>query len=79
MTSVFGLNRSYTKRIEIGLEINSGTYVPVIRVLAKDRAGIKFGEQTWAIFTAQFPTISRHFQEEREAALDKCEKYGDIT
>ena len=70
---VYGLNKSYTKKITIGLENKKigGEFIPVIRLSADDFIGIPLTASDWHLFEENFPVIEQFFETEEDNMLDK--------
>ena len=70
---VYGLNKSYTKKITIGLENKKlgGEFLPVIRLSGNDFVGIPFTVSDWRLFEENFPGIEKFFETEDGDMLDK--------
>lgn len=59
---VYGLNKSFTKKIYIGLEINQEGQAEIrIRLIGLDYSGIGFSCATWANFVSTFEMIAKYF------------------
>ena len=60
---VYGLNKSYTKKITIGLENKKigGEFLPVIRLSADDFVGILLTVSDWRLIEENFPVIEQFF------------------
>lgn len=60
--SVYGLNKSFTKKISIGLESKSLTeFRPVVRISGKDFDGIKFVIDDWKLLVTKLDTLESWF------------------
>ena len=70
---VYGLNKSYTKKIIIGLENKKigGEFLPVIRLSAEDFVRIPLTVSDWRLFEENFPIIEKFFETEDGDMLDK--------
>lgn len=78
--SIFGLNKSFTKKLLVGLEFEDLTekkYKPVVRLLANDFHGVKFTIDSWKQFTNVFDDVSKWFYEDSEKKLLDRKIYGD--
>lgn len=78
--TVFSLNKSYSKKLFVGLECNSITKVecePVVRLIANDFHGIKFTVETWKKFTESFNEISKWFYDDTKIALLDTKIFGE--
>ena len=69
---VYGLNKSYIKKITIGLENKKigGEFLPVIRLSADDFIGIPLTVSDWRLFEENFPIIEKFFEIEDGDLLD---------
>ena len=70
---VYGLNKSYTKKITIGLENKKigGEFLPVMRLGADGFVGILLTVSDWRLFEVNFPVIEQFFETEYDDMLDK--------
>ena len=70
---VYELNKSYTKKITIGLENKKigGEFLPVVRLSADDFVGIPLTVSDWRLFEENFLIIEKFFETEDGDMLDK--------
>ena len=62
MNAVYGLNKSFTKRVFLGLKLGmKGTAEVVIRLTGNDHVGISFSSAWWKNFETSFAHIDKFF------------------
>lgn len=63
LASIYGLNRTFTKKILVGLEFDDEKkfFVPIVRLIGNDFVGIAFNPSDWTIFTNTFRHIDEYF------------------
>lgn len=62
MNTVYGLNKSFTKRVFLGLEIGlEGVAEVVIRLTGVDHVGVRFSPSAWKNFETSFVHIDKFF------------------
>ena len=62
MNTVYGLNKSFTKRIFLGLELDAeGVAEVVIRLTGNDHVGVRFSPGGWKNFETSFGHIDKFF------------------
>lgn len=63
--TLYGLNRSFTKKIIIGFEDQGdGSFYPATRLIGHDFSGISFNIEAWQRFQEHFDTVSRYLDGE---------------
>lgn len=63
-TTILALNKSFTKKIVIGIEQGSDNeLIPIIRILGKDFVGIKVTHNDWNTLKGLFPMIQSYFDD----------------
>ncbi|KAL7289140.1 hypothetical protein TKK_0017084 [Trichogramma kaykai] len=61
---VFALNKSWSKKIHVGLEyedLEDVEFIPTIRLLGSDHQGIPFNTADWNDFVNTFENIEKYF------------------
>lgn len=65
LPTLYGLNRSFTKKIIIGFkEQEDGCLYPSVRLIGNDYSGISFNTESWRSFQEQFNTVSEYLNGE---------------
>ena len=70
---IYGLNKSWTKKIIVGLEYTDGDaakFEPVVRICDKNAQGIKIKLDEWVLFKSMFQNISKYFNGECDSLRD---------
>lgn len=66
MNTVYGLNKSFTKRVFLGLEIGlEGVAEVAIRLTGTDYVGVRFSPSAWKNFETSFAHIDKFFSTKR--------------
>lgn len=71
----YGLNKSYTKKLLVGLEyesITDRTLKPVVRLVGDDNDGVSFSMDSWKKFISTFETTAQFFNEANSNLLDQA-------
>ena len=71
---VYGLNKSYSKKITIGLENKKigDEFLPIIRISGNDDfVGIPLTVSDWSLFEENFSIIEKYFENGDSNMLDK--------
>ena len=79
LSRVYSLNKSYTKKLVIGLEYNSiidERYTPVLRLISNDFTGITFTYDGWQDLKESFEDIVNYFCG-RHSTLKDQKIYGE--
>ena len=78
---VYRINKSYTKKITIGLENKKigAEFLPVIRLSAGDFVRIPLTVSDWRLFEEDFPIIEKFFETEDGDMLDKKIPYSHFS
>lgn len=67
LSTIYGLNKSFGKKIYLGLECaNSGLLDVVVRLTGPDFTGLCFNTNNWRNFVAGFEHISRFFKTSKD-------------
>lgn len=70
--TVFSLNKSYTKKLFVGLEYDTITKIdckPIVKLIGNDFIGIKFNIESWQKFTQTFEDINKWFHNDPKHKL----------
>ena len=70
---IYGLNKSWTKKIIVGLEYTDGDaakFEPIVRICDKNAQGIKIKLEEWILFKSMFQNISKYFNGECDSLQD---------
>ena len=82
LPTVYGLNKSYTKKIAVGLE-NSGVghtdFQPIIRIFTDDFVGISFTAEEWLCFREQFPDIEKYLDTDSVEKQDEQQLHSSFN
>lgn len=82
LASFYGLNRSFTKKIFIGLECRDGDKLkPIVRLMGSDFVGIVFTDETWKEFQTHFEKIMDFFNRKTDCDLKVGSSFvcGDVS
>lgn len=62
-SSIYGLNKTYTKKVVVGLEFDEvkRLFAPKVRLIGNDFIGIAFNPMEWSSLTNSFPHIDAYF------------------
>lgn len=67
LSTLYGLSKSFSKKVYIGLEIGPDVLgAVIIRVVGNDFVGIKFSRQNWGHFESSFDYIRKFFATTRD-------------
>lgn len=80
LNSIYGLNKSYTKKLFVGLEfdaLSEEKFYPVVRMLASDFVGITFSIESWNQFKESFDEITKWFNKDFDIKLADTKIYGN--
>lgn len=75
---IFSLNKSWTKKIVVGLEygdVSDERYKPVVRLIGNNFEGISFSLSDWKKFTTTFQDIEQYFNGDKK--LEDRRYYGE--
>ena len=79
LSRVYSLNKSYTKKLVIGLEYNSiihERYTPVLRLISNVFTGITFTYDGWQDLKKSFEDVVKYFCG-RDSTLKDQKTYGE--
>lgn len=80
LSTLFALNKTYTKRLAIGLEydhiVDVSSYKPVVRITSRDFDGIPLTFEQWEGLKAVLNDFSNFFSDETTTLVNK-KIYGD--
>lgn len=73
LPAVYGLNKSYTKKLLIGLEAVSlgERFKPVARLVGNDNKGVAFEPEDWEEFKGLFEDIVKYFEGNANGLMDQ--------
>lgn len=70
-STVYGLNKSFSKKTMVGIEVSSkGEMEIVIRLIGNDYAGVRFTPTQWKHFTDSVADIDNYFQTYDKSGVD---------
>lgn len=71
--SVYPLNKSFSKKLVIGLEYKNleGEYQPVVRLCGSDYVGIPFSKEEWQNFKGTFSDVSDYFGDRKDDLFEQ--------
>lgn len=68
MSSLYGLNKSFSKKVYLGIEIGDNGYGEVvIRLTGKDFIGVRFSPEKWQNFVGTFVHVDKFFAQNRDS------------
>ena len=70
-STVYGLNKSFSKKTMVGIDVTpEGEFEVVIRLIGSDYRGIRFTPAQWKSFTDSMKDIDNYFQTYDKSAVD---------